>query len=802
MAGARCFGPMPGDVPGQTICARTPGRDAPPYPISRPMPLSLRRLTRLLSLSLLLSGSALAQSTGTLAGVVLDADTGAPLAAANVALPDLNRGAVTDAEGRFVLDAVPIGTHVLRASTVGYEEARQTADVGADATTRAVLRLAAVDIRIGEVVVEGRAVNLVGTAGSASEGLVGQAQLAQRPLLRVGEVLETIPGTIVTQHSGSGKANQFFLRGFNLDHGTDFAASVEGVPLNLPTHAHGQGYLDLNFLIPELVEEVAFAKGPQGASGGNFSTAGRADIRLVRRLDAPLVQAEAGSDETAAALVAGSASVGDGTVLGAIRGQVTDGPWVNPENGTLLSGMARYTTGTARDGVSLTALAYHNDWDATDQIASRAVPGLYDRLGTVDPTVGGTTSRATLVGQWTQTSPTGDATRATAYAAYYSLNLFSNFTYFLDDPDRGDQFEQEDRRVYGGADLARDWRIAGLGRSSRVTLGAGVRHDQILGVGLYRTDARERIGTVRDDAVTETNAGVYGEVETRWTEAIRTTLGLRGDAFRFDVASDQAANSGTRTAALASPKAGLVLGPWADTEVYLNAGLGYHSNDARGTVITVDPASGAAVDPVDPLVRTRAAEAGVRTAAVAGLQSTVSLWAIGLDSELVFVGDAGGTEASDASRHVGVEWANYLVATDWLQLALDVALTRSRFLDVPEGEDRIENSLGRVITGGVYLGRPDGWMASLQVRHLGPRPLTADGAVTAAASTLLGAKVGTRVGRVALSADVLNLLDSDAADVSYFYASRLPGEPAAGVDDLHIHPVPPRSVRLTASVRL
>ena len=183
---------MPGDVPGQTICARTPGRDAPPYPISRPMPLSLRRLTRLLSLSLLLSGSALAQATGTLAGVVLDADTGAPLAAANVSLPDLNRGAVTDAEGRFFLDAVPIGTHVLRASTVGYEDARQVAEVEAGATTRVVLVLTAADARIGEVVVEGRAVNLVGTAGSASEGLVGQTQLAQRPLLRVGEVLELV----------------------------------------------------------------------------------------------------------------------------------------------------------------------------------------------------------------------------------------------------------------------------------------------------------------------------------------------------------------------------------------------------------------------------------------------------------------------------------------------------------------------------------------------------------------------------------------------------------------------------------
>lgn len=759
----------------------------------------LRRLWRPVLLSLLLTGSVHAQDLGRVAGVVTEAASGRPLVEANVILVGLDRGAVTDAAGRFEIADVPAGPVTVRASSVGYEAADRSLEARAGETVRIRLALAPARGVVGEVVVEGRAASLVGVARSASEGRVGRDQIRLRPLLRVGEVLETIPGTIVTQHSGSGKANQFFLRGFNLDHGTDFAASVEGVPINLPTHAHGQGYLDLNFLIPELVEEVAFEKGPQTAEVGNFATAGSARLRLARRLDGTLVKAGGGTDDYVEALAAGSRDLGGADLLVAGRARYTDGPWVNPENGALFSGVAKLSTGTAADGLTVTALGYHNDWDATDQIPVRAVPETLDRLGTVDPTDGGTTGRYSLATTWTRASTAG-RTRATAYGAVYHLDLFSNFTYFLDDPVRGDQFEQRDRRVYGGLEAAHDWQ-SDLGRGSLTTVGVAARHDEILEVGLYRTSARERIGTVRDDRVRETSGGLYVANETRWTDVLRTVVGLRADVFRFSVASDRDVNSGVETDAILSPKVGVALGPWDGTEVYATAGLGYHSNDARGTVIQVDPATGDPVAPVDPLVRTRGAEVGVRTTALEGLQSTVSLWAIGLDSELVFVGDAGGTEPSDASRHLGLEWANFYRPADWLQLVLDVALTDSRFLDVPGGEARIENSLGRIVTGGVYAGRETGPRVGVQVRHLGPRPLTADGTVEAPASTLVNARAGYRLGAVEVALDVLNLLDSEAQDVSYLYTSRLPGEPAGGVEGVHAHPVIPRTARLSASVR-
>jgi outer membrane receptor protein involved in Fe transport len=331
-------------------------------------------------------------------------------------------------------------------------------------------------------------------------------------------------------------------------------------------------------------------------------------------------------------------------------------------------------------------------------------------------------------------------------------------------------------------------------------VGTDLRHDQILDVGLFRTVERERIGTVRHDEVGETSVGVYVENEARWTRWFRTTVGVRGDAYRFDVTSDIAQNSGTETAYLASPKAGLALGPWADTEFYANVGMGFHSNDARGTTIQIDPVSGEATDQVDPLVRTRGAEVGARSVALPGLQTTLALWYLGLESELVFVGDAGGTEPSDASAHVGVEWNNYYEATDWLDLRLDVALTRSRFTEGDPDEDRIENSIGQIISGGVYVGADRGWLGSVQLRHFGPRPLTADGSVEADATTLLNVRAAYRFSQVALALDVLNLTDSEDADVSYFYASRLDGEPEGGIEDVHFHPVIPRTARLSLTV--
>ncbi len=744
--------------------------------------------------------AAWSQTTGTIKGFVTAA--GEPLSDVNILVEGIRRGSVSGPDGQFEITALDPGTYVLQASFIGYETLIRSVAVQAGKTTRVDFVLTPGAAGLEEVLVEGRAANLVGLADAASQGRVGQAQLEPRPLLRVGEVLETVPGTIVTQHSGSGKANQFFLRGFNLDHGTDFSASVEGAPINLPTHAHGQGYLDLNFLIPELIERISYEKGPYNAEGGDFSTAGSARIELMRHLDAGIAKVETGSDKYYEGLFANSSEVGGGDLLYAMKGRYYDGPWVNPENSGMFSGIVKYSGGGASDGYSLTALGYYNDWEATDQIALRAVDqDQISRFGALDHTDGGSTGRYTLAGSWWNRTPGGARTQANAYAAYYHLNLFSNFTYLLENPEQGDQFEQADRRLYAGGKLSHQWftHWFGLGNTNKV--GAELRHDQIFEVALFQTNSRKRLGAVRDDRVAESSLGAYLENETQWTRKLRTVFGLRGDVYRFDVRSDIGINSGTDASFILSPKFNLALGPWRGAEGYLNLGLGYHSNDARGATIRVDPSTREAIEQVDPLVRTRGAEIGARTGVVPGLQSTVALWYIGLESELVFVGDAGGTEPSRASEHYGIEWNNYYNVTDWLHLNLDVALTESRFTeDDPEGNE-IENSIGRTITGGIYAGRPTGWLASLQVRHFGPRPLTADGSVRSESTTLVNLKAAYRFAKVAVALDVLNLADSEDSDVSYFYGSRLEGEPLEGIEDVHFHPVIPRTFRLSAAWR-
>lgn len=651
------------------------------------------------------------------------------------------------------------------------------------------------------VVVTGRADDLVGIAGSASEGRVGQAQFQTRPLLRPGEVLEVVPGVVVTQHSGTGKANQYFLRGFNLDHGTDFSTRVDGVPVNLPTHGHGQGYMDLNFVIPELVDHVTFRKGPYYADVGDFSSAGTADFHLFNTLPDGLVKLGVGEDDFYRLVVAHAPQLGPGHLLYAFEGNYYNGPWERAEQFRKLNGILKYTLRSGPSRFSLGATAYYGRWNATDQIPLRAVAqGLISRLGTLDPSDGGRTGRYSLYANW---SYKGDRslTTANAYVFYYHLNLFSNFTFFLNDPDNGDQFEQVDRRVVVGSHAAQTWDTTWLGSAMDHTLGLQVRHDAIPAVGLHKTRQRARLSTVRDDTVHETSVGMYYQNQTQWLPMVRTVAGLRGDVFVFDVNSNVAINSGNRSAAIVSPKLGLVLGPWARTELYLNGGFGFHSNDARGTTIRIDPSTGEPAQRVDPLVRTKGAEVGVRTTWIPGLNSTLAFWYLTLDSELLFVGDAGITEPSRASQRYGVEWTNFYKITSWLTLDFDLSYSRARFIESDPAGHYVPGAVELVIATGATVELPNGLFGSLRARHFGPRPLIEDNSVRSDATTLVTLQAGYRYKNWLAQLDVLNLFNSKDHDIDYFYPSRLPGEPAAGVDDLHFHPVEPRTVRFSLAYK-
>jgi len=678
----------------------------------------------------------------------------------------------------------------------------------------------------------------MGPPNMASQITIAGEELNARPVTRPGEILEAVPGLLVTQHSGDGKANQYFLRGFNLDHGTDLAISVDGMPVNMRTHAHGQGYADLNFLIPELISSVNIRKGPYFADEGDFSSVGSVHINLLDSMKT-MASMTVGSFGYRRGLGVTSTKLGEGTLLVAGEVNAYNGPWDNPDNLRKLNGVMRYSQGTSENGFSLTGMAYVNRWNSTDQIPSRAVAsgeiGLY---GALDPSDGGNSNRFSLSGRWAQTDE-GGSSIANFYVVKSSLNLWNNFTYFLTDPFNGDQFHQHDDRTLGGINASHTFRSQFVGLPVETEVGMQSRYDDIR-LDLNNTVQRQFLSPIRSDAVQEGSVGIFAENTLHWTDWLRTIVGWRGDFYDTSVLSYfTPANSGTANAFIGSPKLGLVLGPFAKTEFFVNAGEGFHSNDARGVTITQSPLDGSPLQASPFLVKTRGAEVGLRSKLIPGLNSAVSLFLLDSASAILFVGDAGDTEASRPSRRYGIEWTNDYRPLSWLGLEGDIAVTHARF----RGDDpnqaalyaslagfpaaQIGNAPGNYIPGapsmiasaGITLGEKTGWFSGLRYRYFGPRPLTEDGAFVSPATGLLNGRLGYRFEngwRVQL--DGFNLLNSKSDQITYAYGSLLkpdslfamcfpaagaPTAPAAvcqtGIMDRVLHPVEPLAVRVTVA---
>ena len=755
--------------------------------------------------------NAWAQTGGVVTGHVTD-ETGGVLPGVTVELRGTSEPlvAVTDGEGRYDFGTVAPGTYQLSMRLINF------AAVNAGAVVveagKPVIRDEVMHLSLNaEVVVIGKrtftnladaenpAEDLVGIASSASQGAITGKQLDVRPFMRQGEVLETVPGVIITQHSGEGKANQYFLRGFNLDHGSDFAMTVAGTPVNMPTHAHSQGYSDINFLIPELVAGVQYSKGPYYADQGDFATAGASNINYATSLDRPLVRLERGTFGFGRVLAAASPKVGNGTVLAAFESSTNAGPWTVPDSYKKYNGVLRYTRGDNINGFSLALMGYHGEWNATEASPERAInAGLIDRFGSIDPTDGGHTYRYSVGGEWQHGTGT-TLTKIQAYGLGYDLNLISNFTFFLDDPVHGDQREQVDHRFVTGARAFQKRQTRWGGRLMENTIGLQVRNDDITQIALIHTERRVRLQTWNDASAIVTSAGVYGENQIEWAKWMRTTLGLRADGSRYDVTNRvDPRNGGVATAGIVSPKAAVTFGPWHSTEFYVNAGSGFHSNSALGTTLRYGP-DGNPADAVTPLVRATGAEAGVRTVAIRHLQSTVSLWTLRLGSELVYNGDAGATEPGPASKRYGVELANYYAPTPWLVFDGDVSWSHARFTDFNEAGPYVPEAVDVVVSGGASIDNFHRTFSSLRLRYFGPRALVEDNSVRSNATTLLNFEGGYQfVKALRVNLQVYNVLNAKVSDIDYFFASRLPGEPFGGVEDIHVHPAVPRTLRLSA----
>ena len=715
--------------------------------------------------------------------------------------------AMTSSDGSYAL-SVPPGRYDLAFRLIGFATAARRA-LRVDEVAPAILDVTLLLQSSADIVVTARNTfrdlrdvvdpsnGLIGFADAATVGVITTRDIEQRPFQRPAQILEAVPGLIVSQHSGEGKANQYYLRGFNLDHGTDIAITVAGVPVNMPTHGHGQGYADSNFLIPELVSAIQFKKGPYYAEEGDFASAGAVNINYLSLLEKPILFVQAGMFGYERALIAGSPQVGGGVLLYALEANRNQGPWERGDDLRKFNGLLRYTRGSQIGGFSVTASGYDGRWNSSDQIPDRAVEsGAISRFGLVDATNGGATSRYSLASEW-QHGSSRSITRASAYVARYQLRLFSNFTYFLDDPVNGDQFEQGDQRWLMGGSGSHRWLSEFAGVPAENVAGIEVRRDDIDRVGLYKTRDRARLTTTREDAVLQTSTGLYGQSALQWTPWLRTLIGVRADRYDFDVRSGDELNGGLATGALVSPKLSMIFGPFSNSELYLNWGSGFHSNDARGTTIRIDPGSGEPVERVTPLVRSRGAEAGLRTRPLSRLSATAAVWTLDLASELVFVGDTGTTEASRGTRRSGIELSAQYQLSPRVSIDSEYAYSRARFEGAgPEG-DRVPGAIEGVASAGLNLGGSGPLSAELRYRYFGPRPLVEDNSVRSEASSLVSGRLGYQLHKaVRLTVDVFNLLDSDVSDIDYFYRSRLPGEAAGGTEDTHFHPVEKRSVRL------
>ncbi len=652
---------------------------------------------------------------------------------------------------------------------------------------------------IEEITVFGENNALTGKPVNATEGTIYGAQFTLRPITRPGELLEFVPGLIATQHSGEGKGNQYFLRGFNLDHGTDLAIRVDDLPVNMPSHAHGQGYADLNFLIPELIDRMNYRKGPYYAEVGDFGTAASSDFSYVDALQQGLASLTVGENDYTRAFAGYTFDTLGGKLTAA--GAHTDyaGPWQLDQQLDKSTGFLKYYRETALGQWSITGATYDNTWNATDQIPLRAVQsGALDRFATIDNSDGGETHRHSLAIDWQQETENA-AWSFNAYGIDYGLALFSNFTYFLDDPVRGDQFEQfEERRVYGfHGKYQRNLDLAGF--ASTLSLGLQNRTDDI-DLGLYKTQQRLRHTTTREDDVQQSLNSAYASIDIDWSQRIRTVAALRADHYEYDVDADLNLNSGDGSDDLLSPKFSLIYAQSDRTELFLSAGQGFHSNDARGTTITQDPVSGLAVEQVDPLAKARSYELGLRSAAIPNTQVAVSLFSMKLDSELLYVGDAGTTEALGESKRRGIEVGALYAPRPWLLIDADLTWTKARLLGVG-ANDRIPNSVERTASLGVIVEDLNKWSGGLRIRYLGQAPLTEDNSVSSDSTLLLNAQAFYQLSPAwSLGVELMNLLDSDDNDITYFYESQLANE-LSPQEDVHFHPAEPRSVRVTLQAR-
>jgi len=736
-------------------------------------------------LGFVLTGSSLIVNgqTGNIEGFIKDIDTRTPIIGATINIPNNSKGDNTDAFGAFRFSNIAAGQYELVASHIGYKTEIVPVEVRGNHTSTVTVQLKKSDLDLSEV--------KVNTKRSLGLNTLGQVDIMLRPVNTSQDILRIVPGVFIAQHAGGGKAEQIFLRGYDIDHGTDINLSVDGMPVNLVSHAHGQGYADLHFVIPETIEKVSFEMGPYNADKGNLATAGFVEFKTKDFLSSNSLKLEAGDFNTQRysgqfKLFNKESEKNRQHLYVASEYFTSDSYFESPQNFHRFNVLGKYSAWFGNQTqLTISASSFDSKWEASGQVPDRAVKsGIISRFGSIDNSEGGNTSRTNIniqfANQWKNNWKTTDQ----LYYSRYHFNLYSNFTFFLDDPVNGDEINQrETRDIYGyNTTASKSWLLGN--KKLNTTFGTGFRFDNANDIELARVVKREFLESVQKGDIKERNVFAYWDQQIDLNQKFSINAGLRYDYFNFgykDILTNQPAFGG-QSRAILSPKLNLNYSPSSTVKLFLNNGIGFHSNDTR--VILNNTAS-------DILPKVFGTDAGIILKPVKQLVLKTTLWHMYSQQEFVYVGDEGIVEPSGKTRRIGIDFSARYQVAKWLFADADLNLTRARVIGEPKGEDYVPLAPAFTSIGGLTAKLKNGLHGSLRYRFIDHRPAREDYSVTAQGYFIADAVAGYQWKNFEITASIENIFNREWREAQFDTESRLQNEPAS-VSEIHYTPGTPR----------
>ncbi len=731
----------------------------------------LKQYTRLL-LVLLISSQINAQSVQ---GTITD-ESNLPLIGAYVFNKTSNSHTHTLENGIFNLDKTQLGD-TLQITFFGYEDEMI---ILKNISKPIKVKLVETVFELGEVVV-GQDVK--------SLNFMADIDLKTNPVSTSQDILRKVPGLFIGQHAGGGKAEQIFLRGFDIDHGTDIAITVDGLPVNMVSHAHGQGYADLHFVIPETINKIDFGKGPYYADKGNFATAGYVDFQLKERLSRNLFRVEAGRFNTFRNVGLFNLLQSDNhNAYVAAEYTLTDGPFESPQNFSRLNLMAKYTTlFKGNDKLSLMVSHFDSRWDASGQIPQRMVDeGAISRFGAIDDTEGGATGRTNVALNYNKTLDNSTFVKNKVFFALYDFELYSNFTFFLNDPVNGDQIRQKEQRQIFGAETELNKIFPMQHGEILLQGGMGFRYDNSDGNELSRTLNRSTtLSYVQLGDVDESNIYAYANTEFQFDKLL-INPGLRLDYFKFNYVDALATQYSTQsqTKLVATPQLNIIYNQNRNIQYFLKLGSGFHSNDTRLVLNSQE-------ENILPLAY--GADAGVFWKPFPRTVINTSLWFLYLQQEFVYVGDEGVVEPSGKTRRFGVDFDLRYQLLGWLFADADFTYTLARSTEEPEGAQYIPLAPITTTTGGLYF-RKDNFSSGIKFRYLGDRPAAEDNSIVAKGYFITDLNAGYQWKNLRAEIAIENLFNADWNEAQFATESRLFNEPES-IEEIHFTPGTPLFIK-------